>query len=253
MIELSDVSVSFGGVDAVREVSLTVERGESIALIGPNGAGKTSVLRALCRLVAFRGEISLDGRSVLALSRRELARVIAFVPQTPVTPLELTVAEYVLLGRTPYLPYLGDESRADRLAAQRALERLELHPFAERPLGSLSGGELQRAVLARALAQDAPILLLDEPTTALDLGRQQQALELIDSLRNDGLTVVSTMHDLTLAGQYADRLVLLDRGAVVAAGSPSEVLSSANLASYYGASVHVIDDERGIFVLPLRG
>jgi iron complex transport system ATP-binding protein len=253
MIELRDVSVRFGLVDAVRNVSLTVESGEWIALIGPNGAGKTSVLRALCRLVPFRGEIALDGQSVLHMSRRELARVIAFVPQTPVTPLELTVAEYVLLGRTPYLPYLGEEGRGDRLAAQRALERLELRAFADRALGSLSGGELQRAVLARALAQDAPILLLDEPTTALDLGRQQQALELIDSLRGDGLTVVSTMHDLTLAGQYADRLLLLDRGAVVAAGSPSEVLSPANLASYYGASVHVIEDERGIFVLPLRG
>jgi len=252
MIELRDVSVSFGAVDAVHEVSLTVESGEWIALIGPNGAGKTSVLRALCRLVAFRGDIELDGRSVLHMSRRELARVIAFVPQTPVIPLELTVAEYVLLGRTPYLAYLGDESRDDRAAAQRALERLELRSFADRPLGSLSGGELQRAVLARALAQDAPILLLDEPTTALDLGRQQQALELVDSLRSDGLTVVSTMHDLTLAGQYADRLLLLDRGAVVAAGAPADVLSSANLESYYGASVHVIEDERGIFVLPLR-
>jgi iron complex transport system ATP-binding protein len=186
------------------------------------------------------------------LSRRELARVIAFVPQTPVTPHELTVAEYVLLGRTPYLAYLGDESRADRLAAQRALDRLELLPFAERPLGSLSGGELQRAVLARALAQEAPILMLDEPTTALDLGRQQQALELIDSLRGDGLTVVSTLHDLTLAGQYADRLVLLDRGAVVAQGVPEDVLSVENLESYYDASVRVVREEGRVFVLPLR-
>jgi iron complex transport system ATP-binding protein len=252
MIELRDVTVRFGTVDAVRDVSLTVESGEWIALIGPNGAGKTSMLRAMCRLVAFRGEIELDGQSVRRLSRRELARVIAFVPQTPVTPHELTVAEYVLLGRTPYLAYLGDESRADRLAAQRALDRLELLSFAGRPLGSLSGGELQRAVLARALAQEAPILMLDEPTTALDLGRQQQALELIDSLRGDGLTVVSTLHDLTLAGQYADRLVLLDRGAVVAQGVPEDVLSVENLESYYEASVRVVREEGRVFVLPLR-
>jgi iron complex transport system ATP-binding protein len=252
MIELRDVTVRFGTVDAVRDVSLTVESGEWIALIGPNGAGKTSMLRAMCRLVAFRGEIELDGQSVRRLSRRELARVIAFVPQTPVTPHELTVAEYVLLGRTPYLAYLGDESRTDRLAAQRALDRLELLSFADRPLGSLSGGELQRAVLARALAQEAPILMLDEPTTALDLGRQQQALELIDSLRGDGLTVVSTLHDLTLAGQYADRLVLLDRGAVVAQGVPEDVLSVENLESYYEASVRVVREEGRVFVLPLR-
>jgi iron complex transport system ATP-binding protein len=252
MIELRGVTVRFGAVDAVRDVSLTVESGEWIALIGPNGAGKTSVLRAICRLVAFRGEVELDGQSVRRLSRRELARVIAFVPQTPITPHELTVAEYVLLGRTPYVAYLGDESRADRLAAQRALDRLELLSFADRPLGSLSGGELQRAVLARALAQEAPILMLDEPTTALDLGRQQQALELIDSLRGDGLTVVSTLHDLTLAGQYADRLVLLDRGAVVAEGLPEDVLSVANVESYYDASVRVVREEGRVFVLPLR-
>jgi iron complex transport system ATP-binding protein len=252
MIELRDVSVRFGSVDAVRDVSLTVESGAWIALIGPNGAGKTSMLRAMCRLVSFRGEIALDGQSVRALSRRELARIIAFVPQTPVTPHELTVAEYVLLGRTPYLAYLGDESRADRLAAQRALDRLELRAFAERALGSLSGGELQRAVLARALAQEAPILMLDEPTTALDLGRQQQALELVDSLRSDGLTVVSTLHDLTLAGQFADRLVLLDRGAVVAEGRPEDVLSVENLESYYDASVRVIEEDGRVFVLPLR-
>jgi iron complex transport system ATP-binding protein len=252
MIELRDVSVRFGSVDAVRDVSLTVESGAWIALIGPNGAGKTSMLRAMCRLVSFRGEIALDGQSVRALSRRELARIIAFVPQTPVTPHELTVAEYVLLGRTPYLAYLGDESRADRLAAQRALDRLELRAFAERALGSLSGGELQRAVLARALAQEAPILMLDEPTTALDLGRQQQVLELVDSLRSDGLTVVSTLHDLTLAGQFADRLVLLDRGAVVAEGRPEDVLSVENLESYYDASVRVIEEDGRVFVLPLR-
>jgi iron complex transport system ATP-binding protein len=252
MIEIDDVSVRFGAVDAVRNVSFTVQSGEWIALIGPNGAGKTSMLRAMCRLVAFRGGIALDGQSVRRLSRRELARVIAFVPQTPVTPHELTVAEYVLLGRTPYLPYLGDESRADRLAAQRALDRLELRSFADRALGSLSGGELQRAVLARALAQEAPILMLDEPTTALDLGRQQQALELVDSLRGDGLTVVSTLHDLTLAGQYADRLVLLDRGAVVAEGLPEDVLSVENVESYYDASVRVVREDGRVFVLPLR-
>jgi cobalamin transport system ATP-binding protein len=252
MIELRNVSVRFGSVDAVRDVSLTVETGEWTALIGPNGAGKTSVLRAMCRLVGFGGDITLDGRSIRQMSRREVARVIAFVPQTPVTPLELTVAEYVLLGRTPYLAYLGDESRTDRLAAQRALDRLQLRPFADRALGSLSGGELQRVVLARALAQEAPILLLDEPTTALDLGRQQQALELVDSLRGDGLTVVSTLHDLTLAGQYADRLVLLDRGAVVAEGLPEDVLSVENVESYYDASVRVVREDGRVFVLPLR-
>src|SRR6185437_6862304 len=129
-------------------------------------------------------------------------------------------------------------------AARRALERLELGPFSERRLHTLSGGELQRVVLARALAQEAPLLLLDEPTSALDLGRQQQVLELVDRLRReDGLTVVSAMHDLSLAGQYADRLVLLDRGRIVADGGASDVLSAASIAEYYGACVHVVEED----------
>jgi iron complex transport system ATP-binding protein len=244
--------VRFGPVAAVRELSLRADSGGWTALIGPNGAGKTSALRALAGLVPYEGEVQLDGRDARRLGRRALARLVAFVPQKPETPPALTVAEYVLLGRTPHISYLGGESRRDREAAGRSLRRLELEQFAERPLGSLSGGELQRAVLARALAQEAPVLLLDEPTTALDLGRQQLVLELIDGLRGDGLTVVTTMHDLTMAGQYAERLVLLDGGSVVAEGTATEVLSAGNLAAHYGAKVRVVEDEAGVFVLPVR-
>ena len=253
MIALRDLTVRFERAEAVRGVSLEVAADEWVMLIGPNGAGKTSILRALCGLLAFDGEATIDGRDVRALGRRALARLIAFVPQNPVAPFELTVAEYVLLGRTPHLGYLGIEGRRDRQAVAHALERLDLLPFAERGLGSLSGGELQRAVLARALAQEARVLLLDEPTTSLDLGRQQQALELVDSLRGDGLTVLSTMHDLTLAGQYADRLVLLDRGTIVAEGAPRDVLSPETLASHYGANVRIVHDDGNVFVLPQRG
>jgi cobalamin transport system ATP-binding protein len=252
VIELEDVRVRFGATTAVRELSLAAEAGEWVALIGPNGAGKTSALKALAGLVRFEGGIVVAGRDVRRLSRREVARLVAFVPQKPETPPELTVAEYVLLGRTPYVSPFGGERRSDLEAAARALQRLDLAGFAARRLGSLSGGELQRTVLARALAQEAPILLLDEPTTALDLGRQQLVLELVDSLRRDGLTVVSTMHDLTLAGQFADRLLLLDQGAVVAEGTAAEVLSAPNVAEHYGASVRVVEDEGGVFVLPVR-
>jgi cobalamin transport system ATP-binding protein len=252
MIETRDLWVRFGPVAAVRELSLRAESGGWTALIGPNGAGKTSALRALAGLVSYEGEVLLDGRDARRLGRRALARLVAFVPQKPETPAALTVAEYVLLGRTPHIRYLGGEGRGDREAATRALGRLELESFAERPLGSLSGGELQRAVLARALAQEAPVLLLDEPTTALDLGRQQLVLELVDALRRDGLTVVTTMHDLTLAGQYAERLILLDGGSVVAEGTAVEVLSVPNVAAHYGANVRVVEDERGVFVLPVR-
>jgi iron complex transport system ATP-binding protein len=201
-VEVQELSVTLGRAQVVQKLSASVGRGEWVGLIGPNGAGKTTTLRALAGLVSFAGQVHLDGYAVGSSTRREIARRIALVPQNPQTPPELTVAEYVLLGRTPHISYLASETRADRLAAERAIARLALRPFAERTLGSLSGGELQRAVLARALAQEAPILLLDEPTSALDLGRQQQALELVDALRRDDeLTVIAAMHDLSLAGQ----------------------------------------------------
>jgi cobalamin transport system ATP-binding protein len=165
----------------------------------------------------------------------------------------MSVAEYVVLGRTPHISYLGAESRRDLGVAEQAMGRLELLELAARPLGELSGGERQRAVLARALAQDAPILLLDEPTSALDLGHQQQALDLLDGLRRDvRLTVLSAMHDLTLASQYAERVLLIDDGRLVADGSPQAVLTEERVARHYAASVRVIEHPDGIAVVPVR-
>jgi iron complex transport system ATP-binding protein len=252
-VQARGVSVTLGQTRAVRDVCATVEHGEWLALIGPNGAGKTTFLRALAGLVSFEGTVLVGDRTVATSTRREIARMVALVPQIPHTPPSLTVAEYVLLGRTPHIGYFAGETRADRLAAQRAIARLALRPFASRTLDSLSGGERQRAVLARALAQEAPILLLDEPTSALDIGRQQQALELVEALRRDEQrTVISAIHDLTLAGQYADRLALLDKGQIVAEGSAEAVLTAPTIAAYYGADVRVINDDGGVFVLPNR-
>lgn len=248
-----EVSVTIGGARILSEVSATVDRGEWVTVIGPNGAGKTTLLRAFAGLLTFAGHVLVEGQAVLSSTRRQLARQIALVPQHPQTPPELTVAEYVLLGRTPHIDYFATETRTDRLAAERAIARLGLRQFTNRLLGSLSGGELQRVVLARALAQEAPILLLDEPTSALDLGRQQDALELLDELRRDSaLTVLSAMHDLSLAGQYADRLLLLDRGHVVAQGNPDAVLSEEVIAAHYDAKVRVIHENGAVFVLPRR-
>jgi iron complex transport system ATP-binding protein len=253
MISLDDVSVRLGGALVLDGVTAAVEDGEWVGVIGPNGAGKTTLLRAIAGLTPHEGTIELGGRPVAALKRRELSRLVALVPQDPLMPKEMTVAEYVLLGRTPYVPYLGSESREDVDAVDRALRRLDLPELAARRLGTLSGGERQRAVLARALAQDTPILLLDEPTSALDVGRQQQVLEFVDRLRAEQrLTVLSAMHDLTLAAQFTDRLVLLDRGAIVADGPPRDVLTEARVAAHYGAAVRVIDDEAGLAVVPTR-
>jgi len=252
VIEVDSLHVTLGGSCILEDVSASVADGEWVTLIGPNGAGKTTLLRAVAGLVGSRGSIEIGSTPVASMSRRELARRIALVPQTPLTPPEMTVAEYVLLGRTPHIGYFANESCADREAAVRALTRLDLVGFADRRLATLSGGERQRAVLARALAQEPSVLLLDEPTAALDVGRQQQALELVDSLRRDaGLTVLSAMHDLTLAGLYADRLVLLDGGRVVASGTAREVLTPELIAAHYGAEVSVIENG-SVAVIPSR-
>jgi iron complex transport system ATP-binding protein len=251
---LRDVSVSYNGTRAVDGLNLQASAGTWLGLVGPNGAGKTTVLRSIAGLVAFEGAISLDGADVVALSRRHLARAIAYVPQRPVIPGGTSVAEYVMLGRTPHISYLGSEGSGDRQVVARVMERLELTSFASRLLGSLSGGEVQRAVLARSLAQEALVLLLDEPTSALDVGRAQEVLELVDELRKeDGLTVVSAMHDLTLAGHFPERLVMVDRGQAVATGSAAEVLTAETIRRYYRATVTVLEEPGGgIGVIPTR-
>jgi cobalamin transport system ATP-binding protein len=251
-LALRALSVDLGGARILDGVSGSVAAGEWVTVIGPNGAGKSTLLRAVAGLVPRAGSVEIDGKA--GLGRRELARRVALVPQSPSLPPQMTVAEYVLLGRTPHLGYLAREGSHDRDIADAALVRLDLVDLADRRLGTLSGGERQRAVLARALAQQAPILLLDEPTNALDVGRGQQALELVDALRREaGLTVLAAMHDLTLAGQYADRLLLLDGGRIAAAGAACEVLTDELVAQHYGASVRVLHDETGaLVVVPVR-
>jgi iron complex transport system ATP-binding protein len=252
-IELSDVRVELGGRQVVDGIALVVAEGEWVTLIGPNGAGKTTLLRAIARLVPFAGSIALAGRPTDDMRRTELSRLLALVPQRPSTPPWMTVAEYVLLGRTPHLGPLAKEGRQDRNAAARALARLDLLDYRERRLGTLSGGETQRVVVARALAQEARIILLDEPTAALDIGHQQQALDLLDVLRSESsLTLVAAMHDLTLAAQYADRMVLMDHGRVVADGPPGVVLTEQLISRHYEASIRVVDVQGRIAVVPAR-
>jgi cobalamin transport system ATP-binding protein len=248
------VSVTLDRAPVLHEVSCTVPGGGWLALLGPNGAGKSTLIRAMAGLVRYTGRVTVDQADARALKARERARLLAYVPQEPVLPPDLTVTQYVLLGRTPYLSYLAVPGRHDRERALAAMERLDVAQFGERRLARLSGGERQRVVLARALAADPAVLLLDEPTSMLDVGHEQQVLELVDDLRRDaGLTVVSTLHDLTVAGQYADSLVLLDAGRVVAAGSPATVLTAPLIESVYAARVRVIAGDDGHPVIaPVR-
>jgi iron complex transport system ATP-binding protein len=253
-VGVREVSVTLDRHEILAGVSLDVAAGEWVTIIGPNGAGKSTLLHAIGGLVPFTGTVELFGTDFARRRRRDRARVVATVVQTPIVPYGMTVLDYVLLGRTPYIGPLARESAADLDAVADVLHRLDLGAFAGRRLESLSGGERQRVFLARALAQGARLLLLDEPTSALDIGHQQDVLDLVDGLRRDrGLTVLTTMHELSVAGEYADRMVLLVGGQVVASGAPREVLTETNLARHYRARVRVIAGEQGPLVVPVRG
>ena len=246
MISFDRLTVRYGSAVALDGISCQVADGEWVGLIGPNGAGKTTLLGAIARLLPSAGDVIVCGRSARGLSRRQLARLIAYVPQRPLLPPDMTVSDYVLLGRTAHIGYLRTETSADRRVCASVIGRLDLGPMAGRELRAMSGGELQRVVLARALAQEAPVLLLDEPTSALDLGRRMEALELIDEVRRErSLTVLSAIHDLTLAGQFATRLMLLASGQIAASGPASDVLRDELLARHFGPAVQVMTTDTG--------
>lgn len=253
-LELRGLAAGYGGTDAISGVDLSVPSGSWLAIIGPNGAGKSTLLKAVAGLVGHRGSVHLGGAELAGLGRRQRARAHAYAPQSPQLPPGMTVTDYALLGRTPYLRPFAREGPGDLRIVADVLLRLDLTELADRPLQTLSGGEAQRAVLARALAQQAQVLLLDEPTTGLDIGHAQSLLDLVDRLRiDDGSTVVSTLHDLTLAMLYADTVLLLDSGRAVAAGKPEEVLTSEALWQHYGARVELVRTSDGRAVLaPVR-
>jgi iron complex transport system ATP-binding protein len=245
-VRINNVRVCYGAMTALDGITEHVPSGEWLGVIGPNGAGKTTLLQAVARQVSYDGTIDVCGKPTASLARRALARLVAYVPQRPLLPPDMTVGDYVLLGRTPHIGYLRVETDADRRVSATLIGRLGLAEIAGRALRTLSGGELQRLVLARALAQEAPVLLLDEPTSALDLGRRVDALELVDELRHErSLTVLSAVHDLTLAGQFADRLLLLDSGRVAASGAPSAVLTEDVLRPRFGPAVEIVTTADG--------
>ena len=242
-----DRSVLLQGID------LTVAPGEWLGLIGPNGAGKTTLLRAVAGVVESFGVTTVDGDDLADLAPRDRARRVALVPQRPTIPPGMDAFTYVLLGRTPHLSYFAAEGKRDVEIAGAALVELGVGDLSRRDISTLSGGELQRVVLARALAQEPEILLLDEPTSALDVGNQQQVLEVIDGMRSArGLTVVAAIHDLTLAAQFCDRLALLADGELIATGTPQQVLTEETIRVHYDANVNVIWIDDQLPVIPTR-
>lgn len=252
-VHVRGVSVEHGSRMVLHPIDIDVTPGSWLGVVGPNGAGKTTLLRAMAGTVPHTGKIMLGEQATAGLGPRERARLVAVAPQQPTIPAGASVIDYVLLGRTAHIPFLGRETARDFAVLTEVLALLGLADLADRDVVTLSGGERQRAVLARALAQEAPVLLLDEPTTALDIGHQQQVLSLVDELRRQrGLTVVSAMHDLTLAAQHADGFVLLQEGRVVAQGPAREVFVPELVEQVFQATVSVIDDGGDLVIVPRR-
>ena len=247
------VSVALGGGDVVRDVTLDVPTGAWLSLIGPNGAGKTTLVRTLSRGVGYRGAVALLGADAGALGVRDRARHLAVVPQHPVIPPGMRTFDYVLLGRAPHQGLRCSSSVQDRRRALAVLQRLGLEAFTDRRVDTLSGGERQRVVLARALVQDTPVLVLDEPTAALDVGHQLEVLELIADLRTEReLTIVTTVHDLTVAGQFADVVAVMADGRLVADGTPSDVLTPEVIGTHWGVDATCDVDDDGSVTVTVR-
>ncbi|MCR4399967.1 MAG: ABC transporter ATP-binding protein [Syntrophomonadaceae bacterium] len=240
-ISVNGVECRFGAREALRGVTLSVGRGEFLGLIGPNGSGKSTLLRTISGVVRpVAGGVLLDGQDVRRMSALDLARALAVVEQGDRATCTFRVWEVVMMGRMPHVGRLQRESLRDVQRVEWALQVTGLSALADRHLDELSGGERQRVVIAKALAQDTDILLLDEPTSHLDIGHQVEILDLLASLRETHrLTVVAAVHDLNLAAQYCDRLVLLDRGRVFACGEPETVVTRENLATVYRTPVMV--------------
>lgn len=242
MLKIQNLSVYYGERQVLREVALEVHSGEVVALIGPNGAGKSTLIRAVSGVIPLHGgRIEVNDMDISTLSSMQRARQVSVVPQAVSLPPAFTVWETVLLGRTPYLNFLGQTSVMDEALARQVLEQVDMLQLSESRMDQISGGEQQRVLLARALAQATPILLMDEPTAHLDLRHQIDLLKLIAAqAREKGLTVLVALHDLNLASLFADRIAIIDNGQLCVAGSPKDTLTSEILSSVYHMAVHVI-------------
>lgn len=241
MLDIQSLSVAYGDNPVLDTVSLHIQAGEIAAVIGPNGAGKSTLIRAVSGIIPkVSGQITIAGQALSSLSPAQRARYLAVVPQARQLPAAFSVRQIVLLGRTPYLGWLGKSGPSDYELVEWAMVKTQIHKFANRKVSELSGGEQQRVLLARALVQNAPVMLLDEPTTYLDLQHQSGLLNLVRQLAEEqNLAVLLVLHDLNLAGLYAHKVALLQAGKIHTIGTPYEVLTSQNLSSVYNVPVQV--------------
>lgn len=251
LLALDDVRARLGGKPVLRGVSCTVARGELVGLIGPNGAGKSTLLRAALGLTPSEGTILIGDRAASAMTARERSLRAAYLPQDREIAWPVSVETLVSLGREPHRIAFRPPGADDRAAVQEAMRRMDVEGLRGRRATELSGGEKARVLIARALAQDAPLLLADEPTAGLDPAHQIALMRVFRALTAEGRSVVASMHDLGLAARWCSRLILLDNGAIVADGGPGEVLTAGTLGSVYGITAHVAQAAGGLVVQPL--
>jgi iron complex transport system ATP-binding protein len=240
-LRLDSVTLGYQRRPVIKAMSLEAKPGQVLGLVGPNGCGKSTLIKALSRVIApYSGSILLNGRDISRIPRMELARLVAVVPQMPLLPSSFTAFEIVLMGRNPHLGLLQPEGKQDIAVAWRSMEQTGTQQLAHRKVGRLSGGEIQSVVIARVLAQQTQAILLDEPTSNLDIGRQIEVLDLIKGLcLRQNLTVVIALHELNLAAQYCDRLVLIDNGEIYCQGAPAEVITKDNIRQVYDSSSYI--------------
>lgn len=235
ILTVNGLTAGYGSHTILDEINATVKPGELVALLGPNGAGKSTLIKSICGILPIKaGTVFVDGMNLLKMEPTERARMVSVIPQARNLPPAFTVREVVLMGRTAYVGWLGKVSLQDELIVNQAMQRTNLMGLADRRMDELSGGEQQRVLVARAIAQQPRVLLLDEPTTHLDIQYQMNLLELVATLAHqDRLAILMAIHDLNLAAYYADRVILLVKGKIVASGTPSEVLTPEVLSAAY--------------------
>ena len=250
-LSVSNLSVALGRRQVIADFSCDVDRGMFVGLIGPNGSGKSTLLRAVMGLVGSMGRVELAGADLLGMSPGERAKLIAYLPQDGHVVWPIAVEDLVMLGRAPHRTGFTPPSDADRGAVETALAAMDLGDLRHRSAAELSGGERARALIARALAQDTPVLIADEPTAGLDPSHQIALMETFRDKAHEGRTVIASLHDLALAAQWCDRLILLDGGAIVATGAPSEVLTAEVLKAVYGVEAFFGQSPEGPVVVPI--
>ena len=250
-ISINDLTFSYKSNKILDNLNITVGDSEIMSLVGPNGSGKTTLIKCIDRILKPKGSILLEGREVQEMKQQEIARQIGYVPQSSSTPLATTVFDTVLMGRRPHISWRVTDQDLDKVADM--LERLNLQELAMRDFGQLSGGQKQKVLIARALAQEPTILLLDEPTSNLDMKHQLDVLETISSMvKEKGISAVMAIHDLNLAARFSDKLVMLKKGVVFAAGSPNELISERNISEVYGVEALVMRSLDKPCIVPLR-